>query len=196
MNRLIIVLLVAFLGNACVPTGKLTKAGITFNEGDDFIYEVIDGDEKYNFNININGVEDYYISFDWEIPQRDISGAIMMTETAMNTATGLHNYMTKGYVKLTDKTSAWISKSVFNAIKKGETVELMLDRNKENFKLYDETYYDFGKRLGKPYHIPVIVIADENAKQKIWIADDEKNPLIVMMELDFNIRLVDFKAFE
>ena len=53
MHKLLLILLtVTFFGTACTPTSTLAKAGITFNEGDDFIYEVIDGDEKYNFNIN------------------------------------------------------------------------------------------------------------------------------------------------
>lgn len=197
MKYLLSLCLSAFLMlNSCTPTSQLAKAGISFNEGDDFIYEVIDGDEKYNFNININGIEDYYISFDWEIPQKDISGAIFMDETAITSARGLHNYMTKGYIKLTDKTSAWVSKAVFEDIKGGKTVELLLDRNKETFKLYDETMYVFGDKIGNPYRIPVVVIANEEATKKIWIADDKDNCLIVMMELDFNIRLVDFKAFK
>ncbi|MFK7947590.1 MAG: hypothetical protein AB8G11_08375 [Saprospiraceae bacterium] len=182
--------------NSCTPMSKLAKAGITFNEGDDFIYEVIDDGEKYKFNINLNGIEAYYISFDWEIPEKDLSGAIFMDETAINSAKSLHNYMKEGYLKLTDKTSVWVSKMVYNEIKGGEIVELLLDGNKENFKLYDETFYEFGKKMGKPYRIPVIVIANEDASKKIWIADDKDNCLIVMMELDFNIRLIDFKVFE
>lgn len=196
MNRLIITILIAsFFISACTPTSKLAKAGISFNEGDDFIYEVIDGDEKYNFNINLNGIEDYYISFDWEIPQNDISGAIYMNETAITSATELHNYMEKGYLKLTDKTSAWISKAVFEDIKDGNIVRLGLGEKRESFRLYDETTYEFGMKMGKPYVIPVIVMANDDNSKKIWVADDKDNCLIVMMELDFNIRLVDFQAF-
>ena len=67
MKNLFILIVIAFFAS-CSATSKLSKSAMSYNEGDDLIYEVStkddDGDDlNYEIELNINGV-DYYVSYD------------------------------------------------------------------------------------------------------------------------------------
>lgn len=183
---------------ACVPTKNLTKQGITFNEGDDLFYEINDKGDRYSFNINMNGREDYMISFDWEIPERnEFSGTIVMDEKAIQEATIFHYYVVDGYATLEDEMAIWVSQKVFKTLKNGGVVDWDLGYRQDNFKMIGTETYSFGNKSdGIPYNIPVIVAQSEDGKTEIWIAADAKNPIIVLIQGDFRMNLVDFKEFE
>jgi hypothetical protein len=88
---------------------------------------------------------------------------------------------------------------MFKDLKAGKPVIIGLgnnDSDRELFTLKGKETYSFGnKGDGVPYNIPVLIIATEDNKKEIWIADDPNNRLIVMMKLDFRIDLVNYKPY-
>ena len=199
-NLLIIIALALF--SACTATSKLSKIGINYQEGDDLIYEVRTKDDdnddlKYEIELNINGVEDYYVSYDWEV-FAERSGTISMSENAINNATKLSFFEKTGYESLEDATTIWVSRRVFKALKSNEKIELELDERKEIFNKTGTETYSFGDRgNGVPYNIPVIIVANPDETIEFWIADDAKNPIIVMVSMkDFSMDLMDYRLFK
>ena len=194
--KLIVVILLTSIVSSCVSTKSLAKEGITLIEGSDLYYEVQAGDEKWNFDLNINHFGNS-ISFDFDLG--NTSGTISIDEKALEESTDLYNYFNNGYKRLTEKTSVWVSKKMFNDLKTGKPVAIGLgnsDSDRELFTLIGKETYSFGnKGDGVPYNIPVLIIATKDTKKEIWIADDPSNRLIVMMKLDFRIDLVNFKQY-
>lgn len=193
------ILLLAILGQSCTSTSKLSQSGISFNEGDDLIYEVRTKDEdgdaiKYEIELNINGVADEYVSFDWEV-FTERSGTISMNENAIKNATTLSFFEKAGYQPLDDKTAIWLSQTVFKRLKANEKIEIGLNEQKVVFYQTGTEAHNFGNE--KNYNIPVIIVANTDETIKMWVADDAKNPIIVrMIKKDFRMELVNYKVFE
>ena len=197
MKNLFILLIIALFAS-CSATSKLSKSLMKYNEGDDLIYEVNtkddDGDDlKYEIELNINGVEEYYVSFDWEI-FAERSGTIKMNEKAIKNATTLTFFEKEGYQPLEDKTTIWLSQAVFKKLKATEKVSIGLEERKETFQMIGTETYNFGK---KNYNIPVIIVKNSDHSIEMWIADDAKNPIMVQLRMkDFRMDLMDYKLFE
>ncbi|MFK7748286.1 MAG: hypothetical protein AB8B65_07850 [Kordia sp.] len=195
--KLIVIIVVTSIVSSCSSTKSLAKEGILLIEGSDLYYEVQAGDEKWNFDLNINHFGNS-ISFDYDLG--DASGTISIDEKALKESTNLYNYFGNGYKRLTEKTTVWVSKKMFKDLKSGKPVAIGLgnsDSEKELFTLTGKETYSFGnKEDGVPYNIPVLIVATKDAKKEIWIADDSNNRLIVMMKLDFRIDLVNYKEYD
>ena len=180
---------------SCGKKKGLFKSGISFEEGNDFVYQVRSATREYEFAININGVERHYVSFDWEMPELDKSGVVFMGDSALNNAMGMHNYMSSGYLELEDKTSVWMSRKAFTELKAGKKVLMDMDGSEEVFHMVGTETYSFGdKEDGVPFDISVIIVKNAKGNQEIWVADDSENPLIVRMELDFKIWLTYYSG--
>jgi hypothetical protein len=174
----------------------MQKAGINLIEGSDLFYKVTMGSSTYNFDLNMN----YFaksISFDYDLGVSK-SGTIYMSEEALESATNLYNYFSGGYKELKNETSVWISKQLFNDLKSGKSIEIGLGNNtKEIFKFVRYETFSFGEKTDKTaYQIPVFIVRSETSKKEIWIANDPKNRLIVMMDLDFRIDLINFMPYD
>lgn len=186
---------------ACVPTKNLAKQEINFQEGDDLIYEVRtkddDGDSvEYEIELNINGVSEGYVSFDWEI-FAERSGTIAMNENAITNATTLSFFEKEGYQSLENVTTIWLSQAVFKRLNANEKVEIGLDEQRVIFQKIGVETYSFGDKTdGKPYNVPVIIIANADQTIELWIANDAKNPIVVMVTMkDFSMDLINYKLF-
>lgn len=198
----LLLLIIILLFSACAPTSKLSKIGINYNEGDDLIYEVRAKDEddeekKYEIELNINGVSDNYVSYDWEIfPSR--SGTISMTKNAINNAKTLYFFNENGYEFLEKETIIWISRTVFKELKAQKKVVINLEGNDKTFQMIGTETFSFGHtKEGTPYNVPVIIVTNPDASVEIWIANDAKNPIIIMIKMkNFRMDLSDYKLFK
>jgi len=195
-NSISLLILAALLASGCSTKGQLAKAGIVLVEGSDLFYKVNAGGQEYPFDLNINEFGDEIISFDWDMGGAR-SGTVAMFDQALVDAREMFNYFSGGYTELKDKTSVWISKGLFKDLKSGKMVEIGLGNGvKETFQYKGKETWSFGKQdNGTPYQIPVFIIATKDNSKEIWIADDPQNRLIVMMNIDFRIDLVGFKAY-
>jgi hypothetical protein len=124
--KLIVVIVSTSIVSSCSSTKSLAKEGITLIEGSDLYYEVQAGDEKWNFDLNINHFENS-ISFVFDLDTK--SGTISIDEKALEESTDLHNYFNNGYKRLTEKTAVWVSKKMFKDVKAGKPVTIGLSND-------------------------------------------------------------------
>ena len=193
---IVVLILTVFLTSSCSTQGKLAKTGIVLTEGSDLFYKVNTNGQEYSFDLNINEFSDEIISFDWDM-DGSRSGTVAMFDQALIDSREMFNYFSGGYTELKDKTSVWISKGLFKELKSGKMVEIGLGNGlKESFKYQGQKTWSFGNRdNGNPYRIPIFIIATNDKSKEIWIADDPKNRLIVMINIDFRIDLIGFKPY-
>ncbi len=183
-----------FFATSCKVQSPLEKQGVKFIEGSDLFYEVTAQGMKYNFDININGFTNTYVSFDWNLADSK-NGTVFVHEEAMLESFALKNYFQGGYKALKDRTSVWVSKKLFKEIKSGKTLSIDLDNNEVvEMKMKGTETYSFGDQGGGvPFNVPVIVVGNDDDSRTIWIMDDPNNRLIVMMDIAFRIDLLNVK---
>ena len=199
MKKIIYLIILLFLITSCASKKNLSQPSYEFIEGSDLFYEVKMGDEEYDFNINMNQFSEELISFDWEMDMSR-SGSIAIRSNELSNAMSLKNYFSGGYKLLENQTSVWVSKKLFNDLKSNKAVEIDLGNGqKEIFqKTTTELFPIINKTNEKdtPIKLPVFIILDKLGKKEIWILDDPKNRLIVMMDLDFRIDLKSWKLID
>lgn len=188
---------ILFFNSCKISTGILKKEGLELVEGTDLLYEVNVSGTTYPFEMNMNHFSDYSISFDWEMGGGR-SGTVAMYNEPLKNSYALYNYFSPGYKELKEQTSVWVSEQLFKDAKAGKAMEIDLGQGEiATFKMIGKETYSFGnKGNGIPYNLPVIVLHSEESDRRIWILDDSKNRLIVMMDIEFRIDLKDIKPYE
>jgi hypothetical protein len=148
-------------------------------------FEVQDQGRTYPFIVRY--LDERGTSFDWEMPQQDISGTIVMQSAALANGTKVHNYFTNGLVELdAQTTSTMVSKTCLRNLKAGRTC--ILD----------------GKSLRKmPVPNSPRILVNNEAQTgliyaqapglKLWIKDAEDTPIIVRMEERFTVTLKTYE---
>jgi hypothetical protein len=148
---------------------------------------------------------DHEISFKWKMGSPvNKEGAVTISKDAVNTANAQMNNFGSGSVNITDKTSVWISNTVYNQIKKdGKTFIKSSNEAGKNFTVVNDVEeskaqslididYDTNYRIG---WLNIIHIQSEDGKEAYWINDDPKNPIIIKMALvPFSITLKEIKT--
>lgn len=181
----LLMLLLAFAANA--QTLKL-KAGSVLT------YKVTNAGQSYVFTVTLKSWEPDR-SFDYDMGEpANLKGNVTLTAGALANATGQVNMFSGGPLSLTDRTTVWLSKTVFNSLKTEFQARVSVDGGTPITLLnnYEDKYNvpvdgkDTGLNIiyaeeqsGKPYHY--------------WILNDAENPLIVKMELGWTIELTEIK---
>ncbi len=182
----------------------LNKGGIST-----YFYDINQNGNDYNFILekqdSLNAGENFI--FYWTIEKQGddttegSSGSVTMTKAALDTAHELLNNFEDGEnYQLTNRTSVWVSRAVFDEIIKNGSTVLNADGEWRTFKLVpfdkDESYYygsifyndDFDKRL-QLLHL----MSDDDKHYEIWINKDRDYPIIIKMILDFEVVLAEVK---
>jgi hypothetical protein len=171
-----------------------------------YVYEVTTSQSTYPFIVsNAKVAMDHEISFKWKMGSPvNKEGAVTISKDAVNTANAQMNNFGSGSVNITDKTSVWISNTVYNQIKKdGKTFIKSSNEAGKNFTVVNDVEeskaqslididYDTNYRIG---WLNIIHIQSEDGKEAYWINDDPKNPIIIKMALvPFSITLKEIKT--
>lgn len=143
--------------------------------------------KNYDF---IVGMINFYpnLKFTWEMnyPIRN-KGLVEITKKAMDEATEQNNGFSAGDYFFNDKTTVWVSYSVYNALKNKEPITIKAGDDDEELNyvkdyMYETTINDSTVFLKSLY-------AESNLGDKFWILDDPNNPIILKMVLDWNIEI-------
>lgn len=173
------------------------------NDGGEYIYEVDNLGEYYDFTVTktSGSYKGNFLDLSWNMSSKeDMLGTLVITKDALDTAHEQMNQFSHGDLVLTNKTSVWISRAVFNElVTKGESY-INADGKERLYKVAtteDEKNYlassftpsiqyngDKGK-IVKMIHI----FADDESGYEIWINDDADNPQIIKMDLGWTIEL-------
>jgi len=120
------------------------------------------------------------------------AGTVTIKEEALKTATAQNNYFSNGELTLADKTTVWVSKKVYDALKKAEAVTIRPSDEDEVLKFVKAEKLTVSKD-GKPFEVPTLY-GETDKGHKFWILDNAENPLIIKMVINFEINLKEIKS--
>lgn len=165
-------------------------------------YQVYTNDKSYTYSVE--KTSDTYASgnlkFTWTMSDEfeELSkGSVVMTKAALDTAHTMLNKFANGEdYSLTDKTTVWVSRAVFDDITKNGTTVLNVDGTWRTFKIVpfdkDDSYYNgaFTYNDQGEKRLPFLhIISADDDHYEIWINNNRDYPLIMKMNLDFEVTL-------
>ena len=178
------------------------------NKGAEYKYSVSAAGDEYDFTVTrTEGDYNSELSFDWFMSNyNQSSGSITLTKAALDNATEQMNKFSGGKDNeiLSEVTSVWISRAVFNALKEKGEATMSVDGQWRDFKVatkdqeenYEVDYYNGSVAYNgeEDKRIQTIhIYSDDNDKYQLWINDDAANPMIIKMNIDFGIELKEVK---
>lgn len=157
-------------------------------------YKVTNGTENYTLTVTIKNW-DPERSLDYEVSApKTATGNIILAQASLDNATGLNNDYAGGPMSLATESCVWISKTVYNSLKrdfqarlttKGQTYTL-LNNYEDEYKVTVD---------GKPTPLGIIYAEEQSGKpNKFWVLNDEANPLIIkIIDWGMTIELQEIK---
>lgn len=155
----------------------------------------------YNFTVSsIAGNAKDSLSFNWLMTNGPgMNGHILLTTEALDTASAQNNFFgpdLKNAV-LTDKTTIWLSSTVYNNLLKNGTCKMDVGAGQE---IYDVMVDEPGNRdkeafdktvnvKGAQKYLNTIHITNKEGSRQLWILKDAQNPLVVKMDIGFSLEL-------
>lgn len=194
LKRIITCIFVVHALFSCKP--KAPEGPFPLEEGTQLIYEVNNQDVSYQFIAEIQKISQNGIDFNWKMTSPvNYSGSISMTEEALKNANKLFNYFTNNSnLTLTDQTSVFLSRKVFDELVSSEN-RAMIDvgMGEDRFIRRNEVFKGFkilvdGKETELEYHDA------NNDEYVIRFTKIGDYPLIIEMHLDFSISLKEVKT--
>lgn len=187
MKKIFTLLLVLF----SLVAGAQTLA---LKQGSVLTYLVNADGKTYNFIITIkNWGDDRVFDYEMTAPVTQ-NGNVTILASALNSASGQTNRFAGGAISLSDRTTVWLSKTVFDGLKKDFQARISCDGEAPVTLLNNfEDIYPV-KVDGKEARLTVIYAEEQSGKPyKYWILNDSANPLILKMDLGWTIQLTDVK---
>jgi hypothetical protein len=185
MKKMILVVLIACF---CHSVHSQESGNIpTLDIGSKLTYKVNFRGMKYDFIIDLKQLEPRII-YDWRMTiADDKKGTVTMQPEAIATATKQYNYFDKDNINLTDATCVWVSKSVFASLKEGKPT-VMNSGNQEKTFLKKALPAGTEPAAGNK-KIDCIYAESEDGTEKYWIMNNPEFPLILKMDLGWQIAI-------
>ncbi len=166
-----------------------------FCPGTVLVYEVDPDGKKHLFIITILEKSSDQIIFKYMFSNDSKQGTVTMIHNALEESNILFNNLNGEDVILEDRTSTFISRHFFRAIKNEGKADLVLDDNVEIFTSDpdgSEFFYKVAidKKYGDINELEAIQILNKNSGHKLVINNNEETPIILKMDIGRTIRLV------
>ncbi len=178
----------------------------TVKKGTKLIYQVEANNEKYLFKIKVLETEP---SMKFEYVMTSIAekkGSVTISQEAMESSINLDNYFGNGEKSLTDATTIWVSKAVWELIcapGNDDPIGIRFDnaQNPTIFEMVVPQMQEF-KINGKILNCKVTEIVeaywDEKLQERIedkrvTILNNWSNPLIISLDIGFRVTLIEAK---
>lgn len=162
-------------------------------------YDVKAGENSYTFTMSKAQVNmDAGIRYNWSMSMNEsMQGTVTIDKEALANAHDQMNRYMPGDHHLTNQTSVWVSKEVYQEIKSKEATRMNLSGTEKVFKIVSfaqdrkeqQVYEGEVVENEKDKVLKVIHLRSEDGTENIWINDDPANPLITRMLADFEIGL-------
>jgi hypothetical protein len=168
-------------------------------KGDQFVYHVNAGGSEYDFIVTINKFSyENGIDFDYTMTNdNQTSGHVVISPTAKDKARDYINYFRGGDLNLTNSSSVWLSYSTFMDMPKKKTVMSFDGGAKTNmYRPANDEVVPVVKVKGVDRKIDAFMInsaADGTGDKTLWIHGSSSNPLIIKMDLGFQIELKEIR---
>jgi hypothetical protein len=185
-----LLLFIVFISSESISAQKKSKND-WLKSGDTLIYDLLNQSKQHNFIVTHLQIENN-IAFDWNITNpNEMAGSLVISRYALDTATTQKNYFQDGESVLMDKTCVWVSKKVYNEMKKKKTVAINSGNGMAVLEYKGKEDYTF--KLNGVEHTVKVIYGVTNKAEKYWILDDPKNPIIMKMDLGWTVKLIDVK---
>ncbi len=144
-------------------------------------YKITNGAESYNLAITIKSWDaDRSIYYEVSAPKA-ATGNIVLSQACLDNATGLNNDFAGGSISLSTESCVWISKAVYNSLKRD--FQARLSSKGQAFTLLNNYEDEYKITLdGKPTALNIIYAEEQSGKPyKYWILNEEANPLLIKL---------------
>lgn len=159
---------------------------IDIGPGSTLVYTVTMGEHSYDFIVNVTQLDDA-IRFDYNMTnEAGTRGTVIISAEAYESARIQNNYFFGDLLELDNETTVWVSKTVFNEFKAGETTIQSHDEM-ETLTQLDQGTYPVSMH-DETHELPVLY-GETNMGNKFWILDNPEMPLILKMDLGWSIAL-------
>ena len=167
----------------------LFAGGPKLKVGSKYVYEVDFNGSKYDFIVEVRSLE-MGMKFKYLMTNDSRTGGMVsISPSALAEAHALNNYFTGGEMRLKDKTTVWVSQAVYTEFKAGSTsVNTGVGFETLTLKSTEKMVVSF---RGKDKKVKALY-GETDQGNKFWILDDEKNPLILKMDLGWTISIKGF----
>lgn len=166
-------------------------------KGTILIYEVENQNQKYDFTINIEEVSPAIV-FTFKMTNKTrTSGKITITKEALKNAIAQYNYFQSNEIVLDKQTTVWVSKKVWNNLKKRKKSIISTnsgDMNMKTLEFVEIQNYTVTMDKEEQTLSSFYCITNDSNAFKYWILNDINNPLILKMELHFSIELKEIRT--
>jgi hypothetical protein len=203
LTSILFLLLVGKQSIAQLEYDELKGSTLMLREGLILVYEVNYNGTVYDFILSIDKLNETNIEYSYTMTNANATtGTIKMDENAILNATSHYNYFGGGLVELTDMTSVWMSKKVFDEItgEFGKTL-ISVDGGKTTVELnavevgYDYSIYnDISKKQFD--NIAYLYAESEDQNVKYWIHYSQDSPIILKMDLGWTVHLKEMRTIE
>jgi len=153
------------------------------------LYEVEFNDNYYLFNVRVNELSSKGLKFDWFMTNNPgMTGKVSVNAASLQSATAYLDFFSfRTDYNLTDKSCVWMSRDVFQKLKKGEMVSLDLDGGLiVNFKMSQDNrqfIVPVSSRYDEISYFNVIRIDSDDGKYFMYVLNEPENPVILYMDL-------------
>jgi hypothetical protein len=194
MLRLGVILLFSvLLLSSCKSRKEITKYKKTVEYGNNTLlkYTVNYGGSEYYLKIKIKSFGDS-CSFIYSMTNAQrTEGSVDISAWAMNFATSQENYFNGGHRQLQNKTTVWLSRNSLKELKKnGSTI--LVPNYRDSVTLTSDTVLQMPMLVdGTLKNLPIIQASgtSKSGKKTYWILDDARFPLIIYMDLGWQVKL-------
>ncbi len=171
-------------------------ADATPNARRTYIYTVKFNGQDYDFRVSNPKVDmNKGINFKYKLTgDVGYAGTVEISKEAIATAHDQMNKFGAETISLTDRTSVWISKEVFNQFKTAGTAVINANdwEGSREFTVTSEPDSEdtwFAIQVdGETKYLRCFKVEDKDGEE-LWINDDAGNPIILKMNVDFSIEL-------
>ncbi len=141
----------------------------------------------YDFVVTVKklGTE---VEFDYKMSNAsETAGTVTIKEKGFAEGTAQNNYFGGGPLVLEEKTTVWVSKKFYQALKEKKDLVINAEGEDATLKFVKDDKWTVTIE-GKQVELPVLY-GETDKGQKFWILDDPENPVICKMEISFTIEL-------
>jgi hypothetical protein len=159
----------------------LNAQALKLKAGSVLKYKITNGAESYNLTVTIKSW-DADRSIDYEVTApKAATGNIILGQACLDNATGLNNDFAGGPMSMSTESCVWISKAVYNSLKRD--FQARLSSKGQVFTLLNNYEDEYKVTVdGKPSVLNIIYAEEQSGKPyKYWILNEESNPLLVKL---------------
>lgn len=163
-----------------------------------YVYEVNYEGTEYDLIITVKSISDG-IEFEYKMTNdAETKGSVSMSSEALENAIKQINYFSGGQLDLTDKTTVWVSKKVFNDLVLSGSATISPDEGKTMIELINaEAGHDFNIYNAisnmEFNDISYVYAESKDGKVKYWIHLSQNNPMILKMDLGWTVTLKEIR---